>query len=127
MPRIPNHHIEFNNGCSEIGEGAISTGRVTSRSKIHQPVEGGREGYLAQLSSMAAEETHKSTRATSLVRNGAGRERERHTQSHRGCCSWGTGRVQMDREKFGIMKHDGCGFDEIEAQARVSPLWKSWA
>jgi hypothetical protein len=31
------------------------------------------------------------------------------------------------REKFGIMKHDGCGFDKIEAQARVSPLWKSWA
>jgi hypothetical protein len=25
-------------------------------------------------------------------------------------------------EKFGIMKHDGCGFDAIEAQARVSPL-----
>lgn len=41
MPRKPNHHIEFNNGSSEIGEGAISTGRVTSRSKIRQPVEGG--------------------------------------------------------------------------------------
>jgi hypothetical protein len=30
------------------------------------------------------------------------------------------------RERFDIMKHDGCGFDEIEAQASVSPLWKSW-
>jgi serine/threonine protein kinase len=30
-------------------------------------------------------------------------------------------------EKFDIMKHDGCGFDEIETQARVSLLWKSWA
>jgi hypothetical protein len=25
-------------------------------------------------------------------------------------------------ERFDIMKHDGCGFNEIEAQARVSPL-----
>jgi hypothetical protein len=35
--------------------------------------------------------------------------------------------LPLESEKFGIMKHDGCGFDEIEAQARVSPLWKSWA
>jgi hypothetical protein len=31
------------------------------------------------------------------------------------------------RERFDIMKHDECGFNEIEAQVRVSPLYKSWA
>jgi hypothetical protein len=30
--------------------------------------------------------------------------------------------VSVRAERFDIMKHDGCGFDEIETQARVSPL-----
>jgi hypothetical protein len=32
------------------------------------------------------------------------------------------GKIPPVHERFDIMKHDGCGFNEIETQARVSPL-----
>jgi hypothetical protein len=48
------------------------------------------------------------------------RQRQRQRQRLLSCPVGGAATPR--KEKFDIMKHDECGFDEIETQKRVSPL-----